>query len=84
MGSDPRELLGLIVLDRVSPPYAIRNAVRGDPSEGGTLDCGIVAHTDSGEPVVIGEIWAMGIGANGQKVRLNARAIAGRIVTALE
>lgn len=82
--SDPRVGLGYKVEASVQGPFEVMPAARaGDGSDGGTLDRGIVAHTETGMPVVIGEIWAAGVGPGGSKVRLDASAVANDIVRRL-
>ena len=81
--ADPRIAFGLTVEPDVQGPFEVRAASPGSPSEGGTLDCGIVARTADGRSVVIGEIWAACPGPGGSKVRIDARAVAERIVRAL-
>jgi hypothetical protein len=81
--TDPRLALGLEVEESVCGPYKVVAAARTSPDDGGTLDCGIVAHTKDGRQLVIGEIWAAGVGPGGSKVRLDARKIAEDIVAML-
>lgn len=82
--TDPRKALGYDVEPRVKGPYEVMAASRvGDGSDGGTLDRGLVARTEDGRPVVIGEVWAAGVGSGGSKVRLDASAIATDVVRAL-
>ena len=50
---------------------------------GGKLDREIVARTRDGRWVVIGEIWAACPGEGGGKIRIDADAVAKRIVATL-
>jgi len=81
---DPRTKMGLEVESAVCGPYEIRSATRnGTGNDGGSLDQAIMAWTVDGRQVVIGEIWAAGIGVNGSKIRLDAKGIAESVVTTL-
>lgn len=79
--SDPRKGLGYEVEDEVVGPYSTLAALPSD--NGGTLDRGIVATTKDGRRVVIGEVWAAAVGPGGEKIRIDADAIARRIVETL-
>ena len=82
--TDPRVRLGLEVQAGVRAPYSIQPANRdGTGGDGGTLDCAIIAHTEDDRRVVIGEIWAAGVGGGGKKIRIDARAVAQCIVDTL-
>jgi len=81
--SDPRERYGMTVEPDVTGPYEVMGAKRTSADEGGTLDRGIVAHTRDGRRVVIGEVWAAGVGKDGAKIRIDADAVAHRIVAVL-
>ncbi len=81
---DPRTHLGIEVEPRVTGPYLACAAKRdGTGDDGGTLDQAITAYTDDGRRVVIGEIWAAGLGAGGSKIRIDAAAVAQEIVDTL-
>ncbi len=81
---DPRTRLGIEVEPRVTGPYSIRTAKRdGSGDDGGTLDQAIIAHTEDGREVVIGEVWAAGIDPAGWKVRIDAAAVAQGIIDTL-
>ena len=82
--TDPRTTYGLQVEARVTGPYSIQPAIRdGTGDDGGTLDHAIVAYTERGQRVVIGEIWAAGHGRGGTKIRIHAAAVAQEIVDTL-
>ncbi len=82
--SDPRIAFGLEVEPRVLAPYSIQPAARdGTGDDGGTLDRAIVARTEDGRRVVIGEIWAACLGKGGAKIRIDADAEAQFIVDTL-
>lgn len=82
--SDPRIALGKEVEPDVQGPYSAVPAHRdGTGDDGGTLDQAIRAYTKDGRPVVIGEIWAAALGRAGSKVRIDAAAVAQRIVDTL-
>lgn len=81
---DPRISYGVRVEPNVKGPYGAQPARRdatGD--DGGTLDVGITAHTNNGTLVVIGEIWAACPNENGGKTRIDAIAVATRLVAKL-
>jgi hypothetical protein len=80
---DPRIALGLTVEPHVVGPFSVRGATRTSPDEGGTLDCGLLGYVTGGRPVVFGEIWAACPSGTNGKVRLDARAVAERIVSLL-
>lgn len=73
--------MGYAVEPSVTGPYEVMAAQRvGDGSDGGVLDRGLIARTEDGRRVVIGEIWAAGVGSGGSKVRLDAPAVASDVV----
>jgi hypothetical protein len=80
---DPRIALGLTVEPHVVGPFSVRGATRTSPDEGGTLDCGLLGYVTGGRPVVFGEIWAACPSGTHEKVRLDVRAVAERIVSLL-
>ncbi len=81
---DPRTDLGVEVEPRVTGPFSVQPAKRdGTGDDGGTLDHAIVAYTDDGRRLVIGEIWAAGLGAGGSKIRIDVAAIAQDIANTL-
>ena len=80
--SDPRIDMGYAVEPKVVGPFEVVEAADTGGLAGGTLDRGIVAYTEDGRRVVIGEIWAAGVGKGGSKIRLDASAIARRLVDA--
>lgn len=80
---DPRIALGMTVEPQVRPPFSVRGASPASPDDGGTLDCGLLGHVADGRPVVFGEIWAACPSGTHEKVRLDARAVAERIVSLL-
>ena len=83
--TDPRIEYGLQVEPRVIGPYSVRPAKRnGTGNDGGTLDCAIIAHTEDGRMVVIGEVWAAGHGMDGSKIRIDAAAVARQVIDALK
>lgn len=80
--TDPRIGLGLEVEPEVAGPYEVRK-VEKPSTNGGTLDVGIIAYTACGKRIVIGEIWAACPDDEGSKTRIDAIAVATRIVDAL-
>ena len=81
--NDPRERLGVTVEQDVTGPYEVMASHPASPDTGGTLDRGIVAHTRDGRRVVIGEVWAACVGKDWAKVRIDADAVARRIIATL-
>jgi hypothetical protein len=82
--TDPREQLGHEVHSHVKGPFSVRQATRdGTGDDGGTLDVALVAHTEDGTRVIIGEIWAACPNQLGGKTRINAKEVADSIVTTL-
>ena len=82
--TDPRTEYGLEVEPRVTGPYSVQPAKRdGSGDDGGTLDQAIIAHTEDGRSVIIGEVWAAGHGEGGSKIRIDAAAVAQAIVDVL-
>ena len=82
--NDPRTTFGLSVEPDVRGPYGVQPAHRdGTGDDGGTLDVGLTAHTRDGTRVVIGEIWAACPDENGGKTRIDAGAVAKRLVAEL-
>lgn len=82
--ADPRTRLGIEVEPRIQGPYSIRPAKRdGTGDDGGTLDQAIIAHTEDGRQVVIGEVWAASLGSGGSKIRIDAGAVAQEIIDTL-
>ena len=80
---DQRIALGVTVEPQVRAPFSVRGASPASPDDGGTLDCGLLGHVADGRPVVFGEIWAACPSGTHEKVRLDARAVAERIVSLL-
>ena len=78
--TDPRIALGYEVDLEITGPYTVR---RPSPNAAGILDVGIVADRLDGTSIVIGEIWAACVGKDGKKVRIDAFAVATRIVADL-
>ncbi|KKL16104.1 hypothetical protein LCGC14_2498950 [marine sediment metagenome] len=82
--TDPRTAYGLQVEARVTGPYSTLPAKRdGTGNDGGTIDRAIIAHTEDGREVMIGEVWAAGHGRGGMKIRIDAAAVAQGIVDTL-
>ncbi len=79
--TDPRIPLGLSVEPEVRGPYSVQPASRdGTGDDGGSLDVAITAHTRDGTRVVIGELWAACPNEHGGKTRIDAHAVASRLV----
>jgi hypothetical protein len=72
--------MGYEVETRVVGPFEVMEAAYTGGAAGGTLDRGIVARTKDGRRVVIGEVWAAGVGKGGVKIRLHATAVADSLV----
>ncbi len=82
--TDPRISYGLNVEPDVRGPYGVQPADRdGSGNDGGSLDVAITARTASGKRVVIGEIWAACPDEDGGKTRIDATAVATRLVAEL-
>ena len=82
--NDPRVSLGYEVEPDVTGPYSVQPAERkGDGSDGGSLDVGIVARRSDGKRIIIGEIWAACPDEDGGKTRIDAITVARRLVAEL-
>lgn len=79
--TDPRIASGYDVEASVVGPFEV--AKPGNTVAGGTLDRGIVARTEDGRMVVIGEIWAACPGGGLSKIRIDAKAVAHQLVERL-
>lgn len=71
--TDVREALGYNVEPTVVGPY---ETMGPSPQAAGVLDTGLVAHTQDGRTVVIGEVWAAAVGSGGAKIRIDSRGVA--------
>lgn len=72
--------MGYEVEPNVVGPFEVLEAADTGGAAGGILDRGIVARTQDGRSVVIGEVWAAGVGRGSPKIRIDASAVARSIV----
>lgn len=80
---DIRPALG-VQPERVTGPFRVTRAKRkGDGSDGGTLDIGIVGRLPDGREVVCGELWAMGPDDHSERRSLDVDDLARRLTDAL-
>jgi len=79
---DPREKYGIIVEPMITRPFQLVPSLHASPDTGGLLDYAISATVPDGRVVIIGELFAAGIGREG-KIRLNTKEIGERIVQIL-
>ena len=78
MDADPREQYGIIVESVINRPFQLVPSLHTSPDTGGLLDYGISAAVPDGRVVIIGELFAAGIGREG-KIRLNTKEIGERV-----
>ena len=84
MRHDPRQHMGILV-ETPCGPITLQEAARdGDGSDGGSLDIAIVAELPSGGRVIVGELWASGIGKGGSRISIDPVPLGKAIEAALK